>query len=268
MGNFGAMTNQLDDYKHWLADFRQRFIKAKGWDEKEAKRRTKDAWACVLDGRIVELPRGEKLPADAVPIFLIKTPGSWKPPIEIEERLTGLVTRALTSERSPRDILLGLLAKIEHPEGEDESEEIKQKRDSAAFWAEQLLDACKDPALAEAVKSDPFWQALISAFQAGRRLTVLELYQTPQILADLIKAQAFQAGRSPDEMTKRLDSSFLELRAALGRAPKPREVAELAGGVWSKVESCWEFDDLVGKPSISHGALCDRLKDIRRKHPG
>jgi hypothetical protein len=258
------MTNQLDDYKHWLADFRQRFIKAKGWSEKDVKQRIKDGYVCVREGRIQELPDGDKLPAAAVPVFYVLTPGEWKLPLMIHERLTGLVTRALTSDNSPKDIVLGLLAKIEHPEGEHESKEIQQKRHSAAFWGEQLLDAWKDPGLSSVIESDAFWQAILSAFQAGRRLTIIELYQTPQLLADLIRAQAFGSGRSPDELTKRLTKSYLELRAEHGRSPKLKEVAKAAGGKWSNTEACWLFDELT---PVTPRGLCERLKDIHRKYP-
>ena len=30
-----------------------------------------------------------------------------------------------------------------------------------------------------------------------------------------------------------------------GRPPKSREVAEAAGGVWSPIEACWQFDDVT-----------------------
>ena len=70
-----------------------------------------------------------------------------------------------------------------HADGPDESDEIKKKRHSAAFWAHQLLDACEDEALAGVIEGDVFWQAMLSALQAGQRLTILELYRNPQLLA-------------------------------------------------------------------------------------
>ena len=159
-----------------------------------------------------------------------------------------------------------MLDRASHAGGQDESDEIKQKRHKAGFWNWQLLDACEDEALSGVIGSDAFWQVVLYALQAGRRHAILELYQTPQLLADLIKAQAFQSGRSPDELSRRLEARFLELLAKLGRHPKPREVAEAAGGVWSEIDDCWQFDDLKSMPSVPSGALYDRLDKIRRKH--
>ena len=248
-----------EPWNEWLAEFKQRFIEANKWTEKEAKLRIRDAWAIVRDGRVHILESDDQRPADAVPVFLTLTPGGWKLPIWIEECLTGLVEKAISSNRSPHDIVLGLLSRIEHPDGQDESDEIKQKRDSAAFWGQQLLDACEDKTLSGVVDSDVFWQAVLAAFLAGRRLTILDLYRDPQTLANLIKAEAFQGGRSPDELTRRLRASYIELRSKSDRRPKPQEVAKAAGGKWSNCDACWQFGDRL----ISHDALCQRLKDIR-----
>jgi hypothetical protein len=162
--------------------------------------------------------------------------------------------------------VLGLLSHVEHANGPDKGDEIKKKRHNAAFWAWQLLDACEDKTLAGVIESDVFWQALLCAFQAGRRHTILELYQNPQLFENLTKAQAFQSGRSPDELTRRLEASYLQLHAERGDDPKPGEVAEAAGGVWSEIDDRWEFDDLADLPSLNHGALRDRLDKIRAKH--
>jgi hypothetical protein len=251
-------------YKRWLVDFKQRFILAKAWDKKDVKQRIKDGYVCVRDGRIQELPDGGKLPADAVPVFRVLTPGRWKLPLPIHERLTGLVSKALSSDRSPKDIFLGFLANAEHPASEHESEEIRRKRDAAAYWMRQPLGACEDPSLAGVKGSDALWRVVLSAFQAGRRHQIFELYRNPQILADLIKAQAFGSGKSADELTKRLTKSYLELRAGRGRPPKLKEVAKAAGGKWSNTEACWLFDELT---PVTHRGLCERLKDIRRKYP-
>ena len=254
-------------WRNWLRSFRERFIAKQGWTNKEAKLRIRDGWACVRDGRVHVMDGDDQRPAGAVPVFQMLTPGGWKLPIRLEERLSGLVTKAMTSDRSPRDIVMGLLSRVDHAEGKDESDEIKQKRHSAAFWAYQLLSACEDKALSGVVGSDFFWQVPLSAYQAGYRHAILDLYRDPQLLADLVKAQAFQSGRSADELTRRLEASWLELRAKRGRrTPKPREVAEAAGGMWSDVDACWQFDDLSSLPSVSHRGLCERLKVIRRKH--
>ena len=186
-------------------------------------------------------------------------PGGWKVPIAIEERLSGLVTKAMTSARSPQDIALGLLSRIEHPGGQEESDEIKRKRHKAAYWGHQLLDACDDAMLAGVIESDVFWQAVLYALQAGYHHAILELYRDPQLLADLVKAQSFQSGRSPDELTRRLEASWRELRARRGRPPKQQEVAKAAGGKWSDTDACWQF----GERLISNDALRQRLKDIR-----
>jgi hypothetical protein len=252
-----------DIWIEWLAGYRESFIAKQGWAPKEAQRRIRDASVCVRDGRVYVLADDSQRPEGAVPVFLILTPGGWKLPIRILERLTGLVEKAMSSNRSPRDIVLGLLDLANHAGGQEESDEIKKNRHAAAFWAWQLLDACEDGTLAGVIGSDAFWQAVLYALQAGRRHAILELYQNPQLFDDLTKAQAFQSGRSPDELTRRLEARWLDLRAERGRPPKSREVAEAAGGVWSEIDACWQF----GERSISHGALCDRLKDIRHRHP-
>ena len=254
-----------DAWRDWLRSFREQFIAAQGWTEKEAKLRIRDGWVCVRDGRVRVLSNDGQLPADAVPVFLMLTPGGWKLPIQTCERLTGLVAKAMSSQRSPRDIVLGLLDLANHADGPNESDEIKQKRHKASFWVWQLLDACEDGTLAGVIRTDVFWQAVLYALEAGRWLTILELYQNPQLLAGLIKAQSFQNGRTPDELTQQLEASYLKQRAERGRDPKPREVAEAAGGVWNQYDDCWEFDDLDGLPSVSSGALYDRLDKIRRK---
>ena len=217
-------------------------------------------------GRVHVLAEDSQRPANAVPVFQMLTPGGWKLPIRILDHLTGLVAKAMSSDRSPRDIVLGLLDLADHADGQDESDDIKKKRHSEAFWVLQLLNACEDEALSGVTGSDVFWQAVLSAYQAGRRHTILELYQTPQLLADLIKAQVFQSGRSPDELTQCLEVSFLKLCAERERPPKSREVAKAAGGVWSEIDDRWEFDELKSLPSVTHRGLCERLKDIRRKH--
>jgi hypothetical protein len=116
----------------WLRAFRKQFITAQGWTEKEAKLRIHDGWAVVRDGRVHVLDDDSQRPGDAVPVFRVLTPGGWLPPIEICECLTGLVSKAMSSTRSPRDIVLGLLDRANHADGPDESSEIKQKRDKAA----------------------------------------------------------------------------------------------------------------------------------------
>ena len=40
----------LMQWRGWLADFKRRFIAEQGWDEREAKRQIKDAWAVIRDG--------------------------------------------------------------------------------------------------------------------------------------------------------------------------------------------------------------------------
>ena len=260
------MDSNQKQWAEWLADFRQRLIKERGWTEKEAKLRIRDAWVIVRDGRIHVLTKDAQRPADAVPIFEVRTPSGWKRPIEITDRLTGLIGKAMTSQRSPRDIVLGLLDLANHAEGQDESAEIKQKRDKAAFWICQLLDACEDKGLAGVVGSNVFWQVPMSAFQAGYHHAILNRYRDQELLADLIKAQAFQGGRGPDELSRCLEASWVERQAVLKRDPTPQEVFKAAGGVWSPIDDCWDFEGLKAMPSIPTGALYDRLDKIRRKY--
>jgi hypothetical protein len=250
----------------WLTKFKQRFIKANKWTDKEAKLHLRDGWAVVRDGRVHILEDGSQRPANAVPVFQMLTPGGWKLPIWILEALTGLVGKALSSGRAPQDIVLGLLGKIAHCDSQEESDEVKAQRHKAAFFGYQLLDACEDATLAGVIESDVFWQAVLHALQAGYHHAILELYRDPQLLADLVTAQSFQAGRKPDELSRYLEASWLDRRAVLGRDPNPSEVAKAAGGVWSEIDDCWEFDDLAGLPSLTSGALYDRLERIRHKH--
>ena len=86
-------------------------------------------------------------------------------------------------------------------------------------------------------------------------------------MADMLRAQAFRSGRAPDELTRRLETSYLELRAERGQDPKPGEVAEAAGGKWNELDGWWEFpfDDLQ---TPSHKALCRRIEAIRKSHKG
>ena len=86
-------------------------------------------------------------------------------------------------------------------------------------WPIEQRDACEDKALADVVDTDPFWQVPLSAFQAGYRHATLGLYRNPQLLADLVKAQAFQSGRRPDELTRRLEASWRI------RVPQVRQLA-------------------------------------------
>jgi hypothetical protein len=260
------MSNAPNDWTQWLANFRQRFIEAHRWDERVAKLRLRDGFVCVRDGHVQTLVRNDNLPAGTLPVFFVLTPGGWKLPIQIHEHLTGLVSKAMSSQRPPRDIVLGLLSNVEHAGRPDEDDETREKRQKAAFWVCQLLDACEDKALAGVIGSDVFWQAILSALEAGRWYTILELYQDPQLIADQIKAQAFQSGRPQDKLSRRLEQRYLEMCDARGRSPKPHEVAEAAGGIWSEIDDCWQFDDLDGLPSLTQGALYDRLDKIRRKH--
>jgi hypothetical protein len=255
-----------DIWIEWLAAYRESFIAKQGWAPKEAQGRIRDASVCVRDGRVYVLADDSQQPEGAVPVFLILTPGGWKLPIRILDRFTGLVAKAMSSQRSPRDIVLGLLDSANHAGGQEESDENKKNRHSAAFWSHQLLDACEDETLSGIVESDVFWQVPLSAYQAGYRQAILDLYRDPQLLADLVKVQAFQCGRSPDELTRFLEERFLELLAERGRPPKPREVAEAAGGRWDELDDRWQFDDISSLPSVSHRGLCERLKVIRRKH--
>ena len=253
-------------WSDWLRSFREHFVAANKWTEKEAKLRIRDGWAVVRDGRVHVLANDDPRPSGAVPVFLTLTPGGWKLPIEIIDCRTGLVGKAMSSQRSPRDIVLGLLSQIEHADGQDEDDETRQKRHKASFWIWQLLDACEDEVLAGVVGSDVFGQVVLSAFQAGNCHAILELYRNPQLLADLIKAQAFQSGRKADEVSRRLEASYLEQRAKLGRDPSSLDVTRAAGGVWSALDECWQFDGLKGLPDVTPRGICERLKDIRRKH--
>ena len=117
-----------DSWTDWIQTFRERFIAKQGWTEKEAKLRIRDAWACCPRWRVHVLANDGQRPAGAVPVFEMLTPGGWKLPIQILDRLTGLVAKAMSSQRSPRDIVLGLLSQADHADGQDESDEIKQKR--------------------------------------------------------------------------------------------------------------------------------------------
>jgi hypothetical protein len=127
-----------------------------------------------------------------------------------------------------------------------------------------LLSACEDRRFPES--SGPTLSGVpLSAYQAGYRQAILDLYRDPRLWPTWLGAsvpERTQCGRT----TRRL-GRWLELSAKRGRrTPKPREVAEAAGGKWSEIDACWQFDDLKSLPSVTHRGLCERLKDIRRKN--
>jgi hypothetical protein len=260
------MMHNTEAWRDWLSAFRARYIEEQGWSEKEAKWRIRDAWAVVRGAHLHVLTGGDQRPVDAIPIFEVLTLGGFEPPIGIVERLTGLVSKAMTSQRAPRDIVMGILEQALHTEGKDESEETTRYRHTAALWVERLLAVCEHEELSGVAGSDVFWSTLLAALFVGRRITVLELYKDPQAFHDLIKVQAFQSGKSQSELSRCLETSLLELRADLEREPTAREVFKAAGGVESKIDECWDFEDLKGMPSIPTGALYDRLEKIRRRN--
>ena len=115
------MNDTREAWNEWLNSFRERFIAEKGWTAKDAKRCLLDGWVVVRDGRAHALTEGSQRPADAVPVFEMLTPGGWKPPIQIIDRLTDLIAKAMSSQRSPRVIVLGLLDLANHADGPDVS---------------------------------------------------------------------------------------------------------------------------------------------------
>jgi hypothetical protein len=254
-------------WNEWLAELKQQVIKANKWTDKEAKLRIRDAWGVVRDGRLLVLAGGDQRPADAIPIFETLTFGGFHPPIQIVERLTGLVSKALTSQRTPRDIVIGLLSHIEHAEGPGESDEVLKQRHTAALWARRLLTLCEHEAFSAVAGTDLFWNTIICALQTGRRHAFLEICRDPQVFSDLIKAQAFQSGRGPDELTRRLEGEWLKQRQDTGREPKPRAVARGIGGTWSKIDGWWEFpfDELL---TPTHKAIRRRVEAIKKAHRG
>lgn len=255
------MSDQ-SDWLGWLSDFRQRFIAAHGWDQRTSKLMLKDGFIVVRNGEIHSLSADDKLPSNAVPVFFQLTPGGWRLPIWIAEALTGLVSKALTSQLPPRDIVLGLLSQMEHPEEQDKDERHHKK---AIFWTQQLRNAIEDPSLGGVIDNDALWQVALLAIQVGRCHTILELYQDPKLLADLLRAQAFRSGRAPDELTRRLAAERSRQLQATGREPKPRAVAEGIGGSWNGTDRWWEFpfDDLQ---TPTHKAICRRIEAIRKAH--
>ena len=80
----------------------------------------------------------------AVPVFEIRTLGGWKRPIEITDRLTGLVGKAMTSQRSPRDIVFKTLLK-QHlcVEGR------RLAQDYALKWRARVLEPTKSVYLSQ-----------------------------------------------------------------------------------------------------------------------
>ncbi len=136
------ISNAYDAWIDQLNSLREQFVAAQGWTEKEAKLRLRDGWAVVRDGRVHNLTGGGQRPEDAIPIFEILTAGGWKRPLRIDECLTGLVTKAMTSERSPRDIVMGILGQSLRADGSGESEETTRHRHTAASgWSGCWLSA-------------------------------------------------------------------------------------------------------------------------------
>ena len=63
-------------WNEWLAELKQRFIKANKWTKKEARLRIRERWVVVRDGRVCGLTEGSQRPADAIPAFEELT--SWR----------------------------------------------------------------------------------------------------------------------------------------------------------------------------------------------
>lgn len=157
------MMHNTEAWRDWLSAFRARYIEEQGWSEKEAKWRIRDAWAVVRGAHLHVLTGGDQRPVDAIPIFEVLTLGGFEPPIGIVERLTGLVSKAMTSQRAPRDIVMGILEQALHTEGKDESEETTRYRHTAALWVERLLAVCEHEELSGVAGSDVFWSTLLAA---------------------------------------------------------------------------------------------------------
>lgn len=188
-----VMSDTPEAWGDWLRSFREQFIAAEGWDVKEAKRCIRDQWVVVRGVHLHGLPGGDQRPADAILIFEVLTSGGWKRPIRIVERLTGLVTKAMTSQRAPRDIVIGLLSQIEHAEGPDESDEVLRQRHTAALWARQLLALCEHEAFSEVAGTDIFWSLLIYAIQTGGGTPSWRFAATRRFSATFPKHRRFKA---------------------------------------------------------------------------
>jgi hypothetical protein len=53
-----------EEWSAWLYTFREQFIAAQGWTEKESKLCIRDAWAVVRDSRFHVLTGGDQRPED------------------------------------------------------------------------------------------------------------------------------------------------------------------------------------------------------------
>ena len=250
-------------WREWLRSFRERFIAKQGWSEKEAKRYLRDGWAVARDRKITFVESAADLPEDARPVFQFLTPLGWKLPLPIALRLDGWI-RDPAEGASLREVALEMLDSVLQPLDLESAgacvDDIKCKRDAVAQAVWCLLDACDAKELAEVIKSDAFWWAILQAMQFGRRQLLLELYANPELRASALKAVAFNSGKNGDALTDRLEARWLELRKKSGRNPKTREVAEAAGGVFDG--ELWEFEEA----DLSPRALIERIVRIKRRY--
>jgi hypothetical protein len=223
----------LDSWTDWIHTFRERFIAKQGWTAKEAKRRIRDGWAYLQNGKVIFAEPGVNRPKDARPAFQFLTHLGWKLPIQITVRLPGFV-RKVDSAKSAKERFLDKLASVIEPEdvAEDAAGDVHMQCEHAAQAVWMLLTQLEDAELASATNHSSLWDALLLAIQVGRRHLLLELYKDPELLTSVIKAQAFSAGKKGDALTHRLEVWWLELRKK-GCNPKPAQVAKAAGGVFS-----------------------------------
>ena len=87
----------------------------------------------------------------------------------IVDRLTGLVEKAMSSNRSPRDIVLGLLSWTSTPTAgrirRDQTED-----GTAGFLEAPTTRRLRGRGAGRSSWNDVFWEVLLSAHEAGRRL--------------------------------------------------------------------------------------------------
>jgi hypothetical protein len=259
------MTSNIIDSPQ-LDAFKQRFIDAQGWDEQEAKLQIRDGNACVENGRLRVVPPGETTPAGSHPVFEVLTPIGWRAPI----RIARAILMGAHKARRPREIVEEALARVGPPpetaaKGGLSDLEIKRHCAAQAAWC--LLDACDAPELANAAEGDALWTVIIHAIQFGRRELLLELYSNPELLAGALRGRMFSRGKSSTQLSRLLETHWLELRKKLGRAPTLREAARAAGGYFDPDLERWEFwSNPNGDPDeLTPRALAERIARIRRR---
>ena len=157
-----------------LAAYRKEFINSKGWNDKQAARYIRDAWASWRDGRLKISPATSERPSGALPVFQFRTHVAWKLPLILsfqvreEFHLQGV---ALVKSLSPQEQVFALIDE----QGSSipaQSKEVELKRELAQQAASNLVCSLANDELRQA--GDAVYLAILAAIKFGRRQVLAE----------------------------------------------------------------------------------------------